>query len=384
MSTTDHKRAFRAPTDNDGGFYVHPNSLDDIALGDGTPGLQRIVATNQASAIGPYILRGLVYNGATVTAGEAVFKSGGIVSVVATPLTGSGNYIYLSNAGALSMSSTLTKSDTSLLISYSVDNGTTWISTKQDSANVVFGHKDIDVVNATISVIDAPGAAAHSTGKETTIDTTNGVTTDLLNATTGKITTLTGDMSGASTYDITGLADLGTVTATTTGVLTASGGISSLPVPDANGEPARYDELKNASELVIPVMTGQASYGTYLGPAWTVGTGGPSVDYANIAGTCAGSAYFAQWHFMMPDDAKDGTQVTWTVIPNGRCDLPNGVANLFNASGVFVSTLFRGTPAFINKSSALSKGWSILIWGGSTNNSPYFAASIKFTYKRYS
>jgi len=166
--------------------------------------------------------------------------------------------------------------------------------------------------------------------------------------------------------------------------LTASGGISSLPVPDANGEPARYDELKNASELVIPVMTGQASYGTYFGPAWTVGTGGPSVDCANIAGTYAGSAYYAQWHFMMPNDAKDGTEVTWTVIPNGRCTLPNGVANLFNAGGIFQSTLFTGTPAFINKSSALSKGWSILIWGGSTNNMAYYIAPIKFTYKRYS
>ena len=149
MSTTDHKRAFRAPTDNDGGFYVHPNSLDDITLSNGTPGLQRIVATNQASAIGPYILRGLNVSGTSVMAGEAVFKSGGIVSVVETTLAaigGSGNYIYLSNTGVLSRSATLTKSDTSLLIDY---YDTSWHCTKEDAGIVTLGAKDLNVIGNT-------------------------------------------------------------------------------------------------------------------------------------------------------------------------------------------------------------------------------------------
>ena len=162
MSTTDHKRAFRAPTDNDGGFYVHPNSLDDITLSNGTPGLQRIVATNQASAIGPYIVRGLNIVGSTIQAGEAVFKSGGIVSAVATALSGSGNYLYFNNDGTFTRSAAVTKSDTSLLIDY---YDTSWHCTKEDTGVITLGAKDVKVlgdVNATTGTI--------TTGHITTLD----------------------------------------------------------------------------------------------------------------------------------------------------------------------------------------------------------------------
>ena len=176
MSTTDHKRAFRAPTDNDGGFYVHPNSLDDITLSNGTPGLQRIVATNQASAIGPYIVRGLDVTGNTstftVNAGEAVFKSGGVVSVVAatnTSIGGAGNYLYLSNAGTITREATPVKSDTKLLIDYVV--GSAWVCTKQVDGKTTLGHKDVDIVDGILSVVDSQGTGG------TTINTTSGITT---------------------------------------------------------------------------------------------------------------------------------------------------------------------------------------------------------------
>jgi len=385
MSTTDHKRAFRAPTDNDGGFYVHPNSLDDITLSNGTPGLQRIVATNQASAIGPYIVRGLDVTGNTTTftvnAGEAVFKSGGVVSVVATgnsDITGSGNYLYLSNAGTITREATPVKSDTKLLIDYVV--GSAWVCTKQVDGKTTLGHKDVDIVDGILSVVDSQGTG------DTTINTTTGITTSAITATTGTIATL-----GSTTATITNLnattlqgdivgnakniATLGNVTAASGTFTTAT--VSTTPT--AAHDVARLEDFKDGSFVVIPGLAGMALVsGVGVTPAWDVSSGATAPYwYIKVGSPLLASA---TWIFVVPLDAKTNGSVYLS-----RTD--TGVAQVTDMDAV---TWKHWTAAFGNGGSGsswpasprtMSPGDILSICGRSTTSSKY-AACLTVKYSR--
>jgi hypothetical protein len=386
MSTTDHKRAFRAPTDNDGGFYVHPNSLDDITLGNGTPGLQRIVATNQASAIGPYILRGLNVIGTTspqVQAGEAVFKSGGIVSVLTQSPTGSGDYIYLDNSGNVTWTNTVEKSDTKLLIDYR-NGGLTWTCTKENAGKVTFGHKDIDVINGAIAVKHTAGAY------DTTIDTTTGITTSAITATTGTIATL-----GSTTATITNLnattlqgdivgnakniATLGNVGAATMHCNTAASG---------TGDVTRWNELYLDSIVVNPVLTGTCSTadGDYI-TAWRYNTTAVN-SWSTFSGMDSMNAS-ATWVFKLPRGCPSQTVTLKSLYnPTGTdpiTDLTTVKWLIRNCSTDYATSTGTSMPTTADLSlddGGANKGNYIVIVAYTTSTTSQFAKSIEFRFSR--
>ncbi len=150
---SDHVKDFRNPTDNNGGFFFSPNSLDDVTLQDGTPGLQRILANNITALWGPYILRGLDVQSTVVAEGEAVFPTTGIVQIAETSLAtigGSGNYIYLTGAGVLSRESTLLTPTTSKLLIDVYESGAWYVM--NSTATRTWLNKDFRLVDSDLTV----------------------------------------------------------------------------------------------------------------------------------------------------------------------------------------------------------------------------------------
>jgi hypothetical protein len=420
MSTLDHKRAFRAPTDNDGGFFIHPNALDDLTLSDGTPGLQRIVATNTASAIGPYIVRGLDIVGTTLQAGEAMFKSGGIVSVVAKTLAaigGSGNFLYLDNAGNVTREGSAVHDDTKLLIDYYYSDA--WVCTREDSMKACLGHKNLDVIDGTIAVKDTTGS-----GKETTIDSASGVSADAatitaltattMAATTGHITTLDGAMA-ANSNNITGvgtisattgtltnlnattlqgnivgnskniatLGNLAAATATITSLTLAgdlamgSNKITGLAAPAATTDAVNVASIQTTSFVVMPFFGGYAFESSDREPLAPLRNAGatPAIYTWGSSNNRTGSVTYA---FVIPNDAAPGGAITIAAIDDNAAF----VGTDLNGGWTLGAWYKKTTPVGSSTPTTASPGdWfvynALTVTPGGT-----WAKPMKVTYKR--